>query len=201
MKKGWKIPYSRPEVSEDLLQAGYGPLLAAFLIAAWRIQRRRRRGAFWRAGRSCLHDPLLMRGMAWPSPHPAGDRDGERRSPSTATMTWTASPPPASLTDYLRFKGLDCIPYIPDRNEEGYGLNRAALESLREQGVTLLITVDCGITAVEESDCARELGIDVIITDHHECKEGELPDAVAVIDCKQRDDRYPNPIWPASAWR
>ena len=55
------------------------------------------------------------------------------------------------LTDYLRGKGLRCVGYIPDRNEEGYGLNRAALESLRSEGVSLLITVDCGVTAAEES--------------------------------------------------
>ncbi|MBR5093827.1 MAG: single-stranded-DNA-specific exonuclease RecJ, partial [Oscillospiraceae bacterium] len=97
------------------------------------------------------------------------------------------------VTDYLRYKGLRCIGYIPDRNEEGYGLNCAALDALYADGVRLLITVDCGITAVEEALHTRQLGLDMIITDHHECKPGELPDALAVIDCKQEQDHYPDP--------
>lgn len=96
------------------------------------------------------------------------------------------------LTDYLRSRGLDVTPYIPDRTEEGYGLNTNALKSFADNGITLVVTVDCGITACEEAKRAKELGIDMIITDHHECKLGELPDASAIIDCKQPSDNYPN---------
>ena len=96
------------------------------------------------------------------------------------------------LTDWLRGKGLTCYYYIPDRNEEGYGLNCGALDSLRARGVTLVITVDCGITAVEEAAHARDIGIDMVITDHHECRPDALPDAVALIDCKREGDTYPN---------
>ena len=70
------------------------------------------------------------------------------------------------VTDYLRGRGLRVFPYIPDRNEEGYGLNRAALESLHNEGVSLLITVDCGITAAEESEFGRELGMDVEVDEN-----------------------------------
>lgn len=76
------------------------------------------------------------------------------------------------LTDFLRRKGGAVIPYIPDRLEEGYGLNREAVTALKEQGASLIVTVDCGITALEETGLARSLGIDVVITDHHECKSG-----------------------------
>ena len=96
------------------------------------------------------------------------------------------------VTDYLRSRGLRVHPYIPDRNEEGYGLNCSALESLRAEGVSLLITVDCGITAVEESEFGRSLGMDMVITDHHECKDGELPDAVAVVS-RSPDRRRSSP--------
>ena len=96
------------------------------------------------------------------------------------------------VTDYLRRKGLVCHTYIPDRNEEGYGLNCGALDTLRQKGVRLVITVDCGITAVEEAEYARSLGIDMVITDHHECRPDALPDAVAVVDCKRAGDCYPN---------
>ena len=96
------------------------------------------------------------------------------------------------LTDYLRSKGVRCIPYIPNRDEEGYGLNCGAIDQLGQQGVTLIITVDCGITAVEEAAYATRCGIDMIITDHHECKDGEIPVACAVVDCKQPGDSYPD---------
>jgi len=96
----------------------------------------------------------------------------------------------ALLADYLRSKGLSCTVYIPDRLEEGYGLHPTALDSLAEAGVTLVITVDCGVTSVEEVVYAKTLGLDMIITDHHEC-QGELPQAVTVIDPKQPGCPYP----------
>ena len=94
------------------------------------------------------------------------------------------------LTRYLRSRGGRVVPYIPDRLEEGYGLNREAVDALHAAGVTLIVTVDCGITAVEEVEYAKELGIDLVITDHHECKE-ELPAAVAVVDPHRKDCPYP----------
>ena len=96
------------------------------------------------------------------------------------------------VTDYLRGKSLKCIPYIPDRNGEGYGVNNGALDTLHAQGVTLVITVDCGITAAAETEYAASLGMDMLITDHHECPSGALPAASAVVDCKQDGDEYPN---------
>ena len=93
------------------------------------------------------------------------------------------------LTDFLTRRGGHVIPYIPDRMEEGYGLNREAVAALKAQGVTLIVTVDCGITAVDEVDWANQMGVDVIITDHHECKE-RLPAAVAVVDPHRPDCPY-----------
>ena len=95
-----------------------------------------------------------------------------------------------TLVDYLRSKGAKCEYYIPNRLTDGYGLTRPAMEQLYEQGTRLLITVDSGITATEEIAVARELGMQVVITDHHECHEN-LPDAQAVVDCKRTDDTYP----------
>ena len=92
------------------------------------------------------------------------------------------------LTDFLRRQGGDCVPYIPGRLEEGYGLNTIAIRGLYEQGVKLIVTVDCGITALEEAVLCRELGMDLVITDHHECKE-TLPVAAAVVDPHRRDSR------------
>lgn len=96
----------------------------------------------------------------------------------------------ALLVSYLRDQGVAAQAYIPDRQNEGYGINKAAVKKISESGATLLISVDTGITAFEETKYAKELGIDVIITDHHECKQ-ELPEAVAVINPKRMDCKYP----------
>jgi len=95
------------------------------------------------------------------------------------------------LTDYLRKKGAKCLTHIPGRLEEGYGLNEATIEWLYEEGVQLIITVDCGITAVKEAELCRELGITLVITDHHECKD-QLPNAAAVVDPHRIDATYPH---------
>ena len=95
------------------------------------------------------------------------------------------------LTDFLRRQGGNVVSYIPGRLEEGYGLNPIAIRQLHSEGVRLIITVDCGITAVAEAEMCRELGIDLVITDHHECKD-VLPAAVAVVDPHRPDGGYPH---------
>ena len=95
------------------------------------------------------------------------------------------------LADYLRSKGVDCLTHIPGRLEEGYGLNEGAIHQLYDKGVRLIITVDCGITAIQEAQLCKELGITLVITDHHECKE-ELPSAAAVVDPHRPDRTYPH---------
>jgi len=95
------------------------------------------------------------------------------------------------MTDFLRRHGAEVVSYIPGRLEEGYGLNPIAIRQLHAEGVRLIITVDCGITAIAEAQLCRALGIDLVITDHHECKEA-LPQAIAVVDPHRSDDRYPH---------
>ena len=96
----------------------------------------------------------------------------------------------AIMVKFLRSHKADVIYYIPDRHEEGYGINTDAIDKIHAQGVTLLITVDCGITALKEIAYAKELGIETIITDHHECKD-ETPDAYCLLNPKQPDCEYP----------
>jgi len=95
------------------------------------------------------------------------------------------------LTSFLRCHGADVVSYIPGRLEEGYGLNPIAIHQLHRDGVKLIITVDCGITAVAEAELCHELGIDLVITDHHECKD-TLPRAAAVVDPHRPDGGYPH---------
>ncbi len=94
------------------------------------------------------------------------------------------------LTDFLQKQGARVTSYIPARLEEGYGLNELALRSLKAQGVQLIVTVDCGITANDEAALCRALGMELVITDHHECK-AELPEAIAVVDPHRPDQPQP----------
>ena len=94
------------------------------------------------------------------------------------------------LKSFLQERGLEVSEYIPNRLDEGYGLNKVAVEGIAKQGYTLMITVDCGISAIEEVKYANELGIETIITDHHE-PGNELPEAIAVVDAKRKDNTYP----------
>lgn len=92
----------------------------------------------------------------------------------------------ALVCEYLSMNGCNVVPYIPDRNSEGYGLNRDAVKSLCEMGVSLIITVDNGISAVSEAEYIKQLGMELVITDHH--KVGDvLPDAVAVVNPHRAD--------------
>ncbi|MDO5445296.1 MAG: single-stranded-DNA-specific exonuclease RecJ [Eubacteriales bacterium] len=191
-KRTWKIEYNIPEPPVCLLDAGYNPLLANILAIKGIHSPEEAKDLFFN-DISCVHDPFTIKDMdkAVDRIHRAirnrerivvyGDYDVDG---ITSTCL---------LTDYLRSKGLDVTPYIPDRNEEGYGLNCGALDSFREMGITLVVTVDCGITAAVEAEHAKTLGIDMIITDHHECRASEVPEACAVIDCKQAEDSYSNP--------
>ena len=94
------------------------------------------------------------------------------------------------LKKFLKDLGLEVSYYIPNRLNEGYGLNKTAVEKIVNEGYSLMITVDCGITGIEEIDYANSLGLEVIVTDHHEPVE-ELPKALAVIDNKRKDSTYP----------
>lgn len=91
---------------------------------------------------------------------------------------------------YLRERGADVIYYIPSRLHEGYGLSRGAMDRLAEAGVRLMITVDTGITAVDETAYAKTLGIETVVTDHHACRE-TLPDVCAAVNPHRPDDEYP----------
>ena len=94
------------------------------------------------------------------------------------------------LKKFLDELGLNVGYTIPNRLEEGYGLNKEAIKKIKEKNYDLIITVDCGISGIEEIKYANELGLEVIVTDHHE--PGEiLPEALAIIDCKRKDSKYP----------
>ncbi len=96
----------------------------------------------------------------------------------------------SALYLYLKSIGADVGYYIPSRTGEGYGINVSAVDKLKDDGYTLIISVDTGITAISEAEYVKKLGMSLIVTDHHSCYE-QLPDACAVVNPKRRDDEYP----------
>lgn len=189
--KDWKIPYSRPIVPRELSDAGYAPLLSV-VLALRGISSAEEADRLINGGAECLHDPMLIKDMDKARHRVLEAVSGREKVAVYGDYDVDGITSTCLLTDYLRSKGLECIPYIPDRNEEGYGLNISAIDTLKAAGVSLIITVDCGITAAAEVEYAKSLGIDMVITDHHECKDDSVPSAVAVVDCKQDGDMYPN---------
>ncbi len=186
----WKIT-DRGDNSAALCQAGYTPLLAEMLCVRG-ISTPEEAQQFLSGGAETLCEPLGLKDM---DKAVARIKAAFEKGESIAVygdydvdgITSTCL-----LTDWLIGRGVKCYPYIPDRIEEGYGLNCAAIKALRDKGVSLVITVDCGITASEEVEYAKGIGVDLIITDHHECREQTLPKAAAVIDPKQDACTYPN---------
>lgn len=137
-----------------------------------------------------MHDPYLMKDMkkAVERIHLAKERNEKITIYGDYDVDGITSI--AILYKHLAEMGISVDYYVPDRMQEGYGVNKDALNKIHQKGSSLIITVDTGITAVEESEYAKEIGLDVIITDHHECKE-QIPNVYAAIDPKQRNCPYP----------
>jgi len=146
--------------------------------------------AFLHGGEECLHDPYMLAGMkeAVERIRQARDRNEKVRIYGDYDADGVSS---TTLLVYLfRKLGLHFDYYIPHRALEGYGMNRQAIQLASEEGVSLIVTVDTGISAYEEVAYAKELGIDVVVTDHHEPPE-LLPEACAVVNPKQEHCPYP----------
>ena len=185
----WQVAAPCPEGQLALERAGFPPLLAG-LLAARGVSLPEQARRLLAPNREPIPDPMLLRDMDRAAARVKlalergelievyGDYDVDG---ITATCL---------LTQFLTGRGGTALPYIPSRLGEGYGLNTEAVHTLAGRGVSLIITVDCGITAVEETALAGELGMDVVITDHHACKE-TLPPAAAVVDPHRPDCPYP----------
>ena len=190
MKYGiWKVSQLEAGAVNALVGSGYAPL-AAMVLASRGIGDDRQARAYLDCNAPLL-DPFLMTDM-----DKAAGRVGLAMSRGEKIAVFgdydvdgiTAT---CLLTDFLRRHGADAVSYIPGRLEEGYGLNPIAIHQLHAEGVKLIVTVDCGITAVSEAELCKQLGIDLVITDHHECKQ-TLPAAVAVVDPHRCDGGYPH---------
>ncbi len=190
MKYGiWKTACPQPDAVNALVGGGYGPL-AAMILAA-RGMSNPAQAKLYLDCDGPLIDPYAMTDMALAAGRVALAMEKGEKIAIFGDYDVDGITATSLLTDFLRKQGCDCVPYIPGRLEEGYGLNPIAIDYLHKQGVKLIVTVDCGITAMEEAQLCRQLGIDLVITDHHECKP-QLPEAVAVVDPHRPDGGYPH---------
>ena len=171
------------------MTAGY-PYLVSCVLASRGIEEETEAAAFLECESTLAHSPFLMRDMAAAAERTSRALDAGEKIAVFGDYDVDGITATVILVDYLRSRGADVMHYIPRRIEDGYGLSEDAIRSLHDRGVRLLITVDCGITGVDEVAFANSLGMDVVITDHHECKD-VLPDAVAVVDPHRSDCDYP----------
>lgn len=185
----WNLRPPEEAGHSALIGAGISALAARVLSARGLVAPEEAK-AFLSTDLSLLHDPFFLIDMDAAAARIRAALDGGEAMAVYGDYDVDGITSTCLLTDYLRSQGGSVSMYIPDRMEEGYGVSRGALDVLYAQGVKLVVTVDCGITAVEEADYARSLGMDLIITDHHECK-ARLPDAVAVVDPHRSDCPYP----------
>ena len=184
--KFWEIP-SRP-ITAGEFRGKRPPLLEAVLalrkIADQEVE------SFLHPAFSSLGDPMKLKGMPQAVARIRRAIEAKEKVAIYGDYDVDGITSLSIVYSYLTAQGVDCLPYIPDRIDEGYGVNHEAVEMLANSGVSLIITVDCGITAAAETEYARSRGIDIIVTDHHECRGFTLPNAVAVIDPKREDCEY-----------
>ncbi|MCL2030391.1 MAG: single-stranded-DNA-specific exonuclease RecJ [Oscillospiraceae bacterium] len=185
----WDVRLRQPEDAARLTEAGI-PYLNALALAARGVTAPEEAPAFMDGG-GTLHDPLLLPDMDKAAARiRAAVQNGETIAVygdyDVDGVTSTVL-----LYEQLTAMGARVIRYIPDRLSDGHGLREDRLAWLKAGGASLAVTVDTGISAVREARYAAELGLDLIITDHHECTGGVLPDALAVVDPKRPDSAYP----------
>ena len=185
----WLIPETDDAAVEALMDAGY-PYLVSTVLASRGVVTPEQAAAHLDRERSLVYSPFLMRDMDKAVARIDRALAGGETIAVFGDYDVDGITSTCLLTDYLRSRGAAVLMHIPRRIEEGYGLGCDAIRALAEQGVTLIVTVDCGITGVEETAFAATLGVDLVITDHHECKD-ELPAACAVVDPHRPDCGFP----------
>ena len=185
----WKIAVPEESAVAKLCAAGYSPLTARVLCS--RGFDTPEKAAALLDTNAPLNDPFAMKEMDRAVAAVRAALEKNEKIAVFGDYDVDGITATCLLTDYLRSVGADCIAHIPGRLEEGYGLNIGAIEQLYDEGVRTIITVDCGITALEEAELCVRRGITLVITDHHECKD-ELPRAAAVIDPHRADRTYPH---------
>ncbi len=190
LKKKWLLKeFDKSRVLEISRTFGISPLTSIVLYNRG-VRENEQIKNFLSKDLGTMYDPFLMRDMDKAVKRINAAKEAGEKITIYGDYDVDGITAIAILYKYLAGLGIDVDYYVPDRMQEGYGVNRDALDKIKTRGSSLIITVDTGITAVEECEYATEIGLDVIVTDHHECKE-RIPDVYAAIDPKRKDCKYP----------
>jgi len=179
-----------PKKSEQFAREINVPYILSQILIRRGVDTFEKAKEFFRPNIDYLHDPFLFRDM-----EKSVDRVARALHKNEQVLIYgdydvDGATSVSLLYRFFKSIGMNPLYYIPDRMTEGYGLSENGIREAAQKGASLVITVDCGITGVKEVALARQLGLDVIITDHHE-PGAELPDALAIINPKRKDCTYP----------
>lgn len=189
MNKVWKLKQIDKEKVMDYMTKFNISEITSKMIIAKNIQEDKVE-SYLNPAISNLYDPYLLEDMEQLVERIIAARDKNEKVAIYGDYDVDGITSITLIYSFLRDLGMDVEYYLPDRQEEGYGLNKNAIAKLKNDGVSLIITVDCGISAVEEVDYANGLGLDVCITDHHECSD-TLPNAHSIVNPKRPNSKYP----------
>ncbi len=190
MNKKWEICKTDEKNIDKICKENDLSRLVASILAVKNIISKENIKKFLAPTRYDFHDPFLMPDMDKAVTRILQAIENQEKTIIYGDYDVDGITSITVLKKFLEERNLNVGQYIPNRLNEGYGLNKEAIKKIAEQGYKLIITVDCGISCVEEIKYAMELGMEVIVTDHHEPGE-KLPECLAVVDAKRKDNKYP----------
>lgn len=190
MNKKWEFYEKNEEKVEEIQKKFKLSRLLATIIANKELKNNDEIEVFLKPTRKDFHDPYLMPDMEIAVNRIIKAINNQEKVIIYGDYDVDGITSITVLKKFLADRGLEVDSYIPNRLDEGYGLNKNAIDYIVSKGYDLMITVDCGISGNEEIDYANTLGLETIVTDHHEPTE-TLPKALAVVDAKRKDNKYP----------
>ena len=191
LNKKWTIAEPSAEKAEILASKLNLSSFIAKLLVSRNIETPEDADFFLKSDLASLHDPFLMKGMGDAVNRIVSAIEAGEKITIYGDYDVDGVTAASLMVHFLRELNTPFGYYLPERMTEGYGVNNAALQKIYEGGSSLVISADCGITAVKETAFAREIGLDVIITDHHQVGEDGLPQAIAVLNPHQKECEYP----------
>ena len=190
MIKKWQIYETDSQKVQELIDKYNLNLLLATILVNRNILETENLEKFLKPTRNDFHDPFLMPDMKIAVERILKAIENKEKIIIYGDYDADGITSITVLKSFFKDIGVEVSSYIPNRLEEGYGLNKPAVKKIVDDKYDLMITVDCGISAIEEIDYANSLGIETIVTDHHEVGE-KLPNALAIVDAKRKDNMYP----------
>lgn len=189
MNKKWQIYETNEEQIEKIIEENNVNKLIATILSNRGIVEKEDINVFLNPSRNDFHNPYNMPDMEKAVERIIKAKENNEKVIIYGDYDVDGITSITVLKSFLKDIGIEADSYIPNRLTEGYGLNIPAVEEIAKKGYNLMITVDCGISCIEEVKRANELGLDTIVTDHHEVGD-ILPNAIAVVDCKRKDNKY-----------